>query len=251
MFAQYGSQMHEWLEMTFKGIIQPEDLLELYLTDYTSKVTLPWPPNKWVDLEKSYYEDGLAFAKHFKGLSPKYEILGVELEVRAEIDGFKVIGYIDLLIKNKETGEIIIVDHKSKKKFSSKAEEKKYRKQLEFYGYLVHEIYGIWPSYTDLDLFRGQKHYIMPCTPDDCIAAKDYFIDAVKSACETDEWLDKHTIKARENFLSEKDAKKAGKADFFCSEICSVRTHCPMSSVYVKPKTEKKPSKKSRKVSRK
>lgn len=55
-----------------------------------------------------------------------------------------------------------------------------------------------------------------------------YFIDAVKSACETDEWLDKHTIKARENFLSEKDAKKAGKADFFCSEICSVRTHCPI-----------------------
>lgn len=44
-----------------------------------------------------------------------------------------MIGYIDLLIKNKETGEIIIVDHKSKKKFSSKAEEKKYRKQLEFY----------------------------------------------------------------------------------------------------------------------
>lgn len=91
----------------------------------------------------------------------------------------------------------------------------------------------------------------MPCTPDDCIAAKDYFIDAVKSACETEEWLDKHTIKARENFLSEKDAKKAGKADFFCSEICSVRTHCPRSSVYVKPETEKKPRKNKSKTSRK
>lgn len=228
--------MHEWLEMVFKGILKPEELLELYLTDYESKITLPWPYNKWVDLEKSYYEDGLAFAEHFHGLSPKFKILGVELEMRAVIEGFKVVGYIDLLAENTESGALYVIDHKSKKKFSSKAEEKKYRKQLEFYGYLVHEKYGRWPDYTDLDLFRGQKHYIQKCTPEDCIAAKDYFIESVKSACETEEWLDKHSIKARENFKSEKDAKKAAKADFFCSEICSVRTHCPMSAAYVKPK---------------
>ena len=122
-------------------------------------------------------------------------------------------------------------------------EEKKYRKQLEFYGYLVHEKMGVWPAYTDLDLFRGQKHYIEPCTAEDCIAAKDYFIESVKTACETEEWLDKHSIKARGNFKSDKDAKKAGKADFFCAEICSVRSHCPMSSAYVKPKKEKKSKK--------
>jgi len=243
VFAQYGSQMHEWLEMVFKGIMQPEELLELYLTDYDSKITLKWPFNRYVDLEKSYYEDGLAFARHFKGLSPNYEVIGVELEMKAEIEGFKVIGYIDLLVKNKKTGEYIVVDHKSKKKFASKAEEKKYRKQLEFYGYLVHEKMGVWPAYTDLDLFRGQKHYIEPCTAEDCIAAKDYFIESVKTACETEEWLDKHSIKARENFKSANDAKKAGKADFFCAEICSVRSHCPMSSAYVKPKKEKKSKK--------
>ena len=125
VFAQYGSQMHEWLELVFKGIMQPEELLELYLTDYDSKITLKWPFNRYVDLEKSYYEDGLAFARHFKGLSPNYEVIGVELEMKAEIEGYKVIGYIDLLVKNKKTGEYIFVDHKSKKKFASKAEEKK------------------------------------------------------------------------------------------------------------------------------
>ena len=42
-----------------------------------------------------------------------YEILGVEEKVEFTINGKDFIGYIDLLVKDKKTNEIIIIDHKS------------------------------------------------------------------------------------------------------------------------------------------
>ena len=42
-----------------------------------------------------------------------YEILGVEKKVEFELFGKRFVGYIDLLLRDKQTDEIIIVDHKS------------------------------------------------------------------------------------------------------------------------------------------
>lgn len=54
-FALYGSFMHEILEKYFKGLITIPEMRELYVTDYDSRVTIPFPPNRWSDLSTSYY----------------------------------------------------------------------------------------------------------------------------------------------------------------------------------------------------
>ena len=85
-------------------MISPEETLALYEADYENTVTLKFPPNKWVDLASSYYDDGANFFRSFTGLSPKYRVLGVEKEVRLNIGGYDTIGYIDLILENIETG---------------------------------------------------------------------------------------------------------------------------------------------------
>lgn len=78
------------------------------------------------------------------------------MEVRLPIGGYQTIGYIDLLLENTETGELTVVDHKSKKRFSSKSEELDYRRQLLFYGIYVKHLFGKYPSFVDFDMFRSQ-----------------------------------------------------------------------------------------------
>ena len=46
-------------------------------------------------------------------LDEKAEVLFVEEDLRGEIQGYKFRGLIDLCLKNKDTGEIVILDHKS------------------------------------------------------------------------------------------------------------------------------------------
>jgi ATP-dependent exoDNAse (exonuclease V) beta subunit len=46
-------------------------------------------------------------------LDEKAEVLFVEEDLRGEIQGYKFRGLIDLCLRNKDTGEIVILDHKS------------------------------------------------------------------------------------------------------------------------------------------
>lgn len=187
---------------------------------------MSFPPNKWVDLAESYYNDGLRFLEGFTGLSNKYRVIGVELEVKLDIGGFHTIGYIDLLLENIETGELTIVDHKSKKKFASKCEELEYRRQLLFYGIYVKHLFGRFPSFLDFNMFRSQTHIIAPFSESECDKVRDWFVGTIEKSLEDETFEDRIAIDCRENFKSLKNFKKD---DFFCNYICSVRKSCPRS----------------------
>jgi hypothetical protein len=69
---------------------------------------------------KEYFADGAAildyFTKKLDNFYSKtgYELLGIEHELRKEIQpGVEFIGYIDILLKDKMTGDVIIVDLKT------------------------------------------------------------------------------------------------------------------------------------------
>ena len=228
--------MHSILEQYFKGRISIPEMLELYETDYDSQVTAKFPFNKYVDLAESYREDGRRFLTEFTGLNPKYRAVGVELEVKLPIEGFKTIGYIDLLLENTETGDLIIVDHKSKKKFSSKKEELDYRRQLLFYGLYVKYLFGKFPKLLDFDMFRSQSHIIAPFDETECDKVKDWFVSTIERALQDEEFQDKIEREYYEKFKSIKDFKKD---DFFCNEICGVRQSCPRSKAYKKRRGKK------------
>lgn len=232
--------MHEILEKYFKSLITIPEMRELYVTDYASRVTIPFPPNRWADLASSYYQDGLRFLEGFSGLNPKFRPVGVELKVELPIEGYKTIGYIDLLLENTQTGDLTVVDHKSKKRFASKREEVEYRRQLLFYGIYVKHLFGKYPSFVDFDLFRSQQHLIAPFDEGECEAVKQWFVQNIESACQDEVFQDKIERRCYENF---QDLSEFKKDDFFCNEICSVRASCPRSAAFKKPRKKRAPKK--------
>lgn len=227
--------MHGILEKYFNGLITIPEMRELYVADYDTNVTCKFPYNRFVDMAESYYQDGLEFLEKFRGLSENYVPIGVEMEARLPIGGYDTVGYIDLLLEDRNGG-LIIVDHKSKKKFHSKAEEESYRRQLLFYGIYVKELFGKYPKYVDFDMFRSRKHVIAKFDEAECDAVKEWFLGTIERAIEDEEFKDKIEINCYDQFKSLDSFKKD---DFFCNEICGVREHCPRSKAYKKKRKKK------------
>lgn len=150
-FAEYGLMMHEILE----GL----DKEELMLWDAVSEFekgfedVSQFPANKWVNLRDRYFEQGIDYLSNYE-VDERYEVVSVEENVKAEIKGYKFTGYIDKILRDKEDGKLIVLDHKSKSKFKSKREQKEYARQLYLYAYAVKQIYGEYPKSLVFNMFR-------------------------------------------------------------------------------------------------
>lgn len=112
-FGEYGSLMHKILEMYETGELSLFDLNEYYEGRFNEYVPHDAPPNKFVDIRQSYFDKGLDYLNNIDLDLEDYDVLGVERKVEFEIAGKHFVGFIDLLVRNKKTKEIIIVDHKS------------------------------------------------------------------------------------------------------------------------------------------
>lgn len=112
-FGEFGSCCHSVLEGYAKGEISLFEISQAYENQFQETVVHDAPPNKYVDIRQSYFDKGLDYFDNIDLDLDKFEILGVEKEVRFEIAGKEFIGFIDLLLREKKTGKIIILDHKS------------------------------------------------------------------------------------------------------------------------------------------
>ncbi len=131
-FGQFGSLMHKILEMYEKEELSLFEISAYYEENFDDYVTCEAPSNKFVDIRQMYYERGLAYLDNIDLVLDQYEILGIEKEVRFNIGGYEMVGYIDLLLRDKVTKEIIIVDHKSANvKFRKNGELSKSKKEME------------------------------------------------------------------------------------------------------------------------
>ena len=158
--GQFGSFCHHILESYFKGEMGIWDLADYYEAHYHEAVTLPCPyPNG-----DTKYEKGLEYFQNFSFDHDKYEVLGVEKPVRFDIKNeFFCVGYIDLLLREKSSGMIILCDHKSStiKKLKngniSKSDQehwKAFQRQQLLYSAAVLEEYGrvdklMWNMFKD------------------------------------------------------------------------------------------------------
>lgn len=112
-FSEYGSLMHKILEKYEKGELSLFELNQYYEDHFDDEIPHDAPPNKFVDIRQSYYEKGIEYLNEIDLMIDDYDILGVEMKVEFEISGKKFVGYIDLLVQDKRTKEVIIIDHKS------------------------------------------------------------------------------------------------------------------------------------------
>lgn len=228
-FSDFGSFMHSLLEMYFKGEVEFFELSSIYQEKYDENVTHKFPKNSYVDLSEKYYEDGKKYFDFFEGISDQYEVLSVEVKAELVIKGRPFIGFIDLILRDKEDGKIVIWDHKSKSGFKSKAELRDYLHQIYLYALYVKEHYGEYPKELTFNMFRKNELITTAFDPEACNQAIDWFVETIDRIYNDILFDDKISISYFEKF---KDIGSFKKDDFFCNELCGVREHCERSSKY-------------------
>ena len=208
-FGEYGSLIHKILEKYEKGELSLFELNDYYEEHFSENVPHDAPPNKYVDIKQSYYEKGLDYFNNIDLDLDKYEVLGVEKEVRFQIAGKDFVGYIDLLLKEKETGKIIILDHKSasikilKNGKVSKSDQEHVREfiqQLCLYAIPIIEEYGhvdeLW-----WNLFKDKNWLKMPFNKEDYDEAIQWAEDTLKLIETEKEWLPNNSSSYDCNYL--------------------------------------------------
>lgn len=156
-FSEYGTFMHDILRRYFTGELRADELPDYYLTHFFTEVTGKASSR---EVFNRYFTDGLLYLKSFS--FPERKILGVEEELRFDLDGVPFLGFSDLV---SEDGEgIVATDHKSrtlsprsarKKPTKSDAELDRYLRQLYLYSKGVKEKFGEFPANLEFNCFRS------------------------------------------------------------------------------------------------
>ena len=161
-YAEVGSFVHQILAMIFNGELTPEEATQYYIDNYEDNVlyrTRQSIMDKTFEACANYFSD-----VEFNWLN-NYDILGVELETKVNVGGYHFIGFIDLLLRDKNDGKIVVVDHKSseypfkrngeiKNKLSDKFES--YKKQMYLYSHAVKEQFGEFPKELRWNHFKDK-----------------------------------------------------------------------------------------------
>lgn len=225
-FGLWGSFMHHLFELYFTGKVDFFELSEIYEEDYQDQVNLEFPPNRYVDLNEKYYEAGRTYWDFYEGLSEQYEVIGVELKAQMKINGRPFVGYIDLVLRDKQDGKLLVYDHKSKSKFTSKKELAEYARQLYLYAEYVKQAFGEYPKALVFNMFRAGEIVQIDFDQADCEEAKKWFSDTIDAIYADSAFEDKIERSYRE---SHKSLESFSRNDFFCNELCGVREHCKRS----------------------
>jgi len=212
-FGQYGSFLHSILEKYEKGELSLFEISGYYEEHFNEAITCAAPSNKYVDVRQSYYEKGLEYLDNIDLALDTYEILGVEKEVKFKIGGYELIGYIDLLLKDKKTGEIAVLDHKSASlKFKKNGDVSKtdeghvlsFKRQLYLYSIAVIEEYGKKPKFLKWNLFKEGKWLTVEFNDNEFEEAKKWAAATVKAIENETTWL-------------------PNPSKYFCWNICDMR----------------------------
>lgn len=226
-WAEQGILVHDILDKWAKGELRVDELAEVYKQRYPNEVVTSFPrilaKNNYA--EKTY-QQGLEYFETFQGF-PEYDIVSAEEEYKEDItltDGTKrkFIAYVDLVLRDKRTGGLVVCDHKSKSLSTFKREAKKMYKQQYLYSYFVHEKYGEWPQALMFNLFK-ELGYI------------DEKIFSMEEYEETMKWATDAILKIEDTALLDwlecKKLPKSGKPELFCTAICSWRNICPQAQI--------------------
>lgn len=200
-FAQVGTLAHSILERYAKGELTIAQMAPTFKKEFSSAVTEPFP-KFFKDLKDIYYKGTLAYFNNFSGFG-NHKILAVEDRFDVDIDDWVFNGVIDLLLED-EDGNLIVEDHKSKSGFKSKAEQKKYARQLYLYAHYVYQKYGKFPKKLIFNMFRKQFLLEIDFNEIDYLEALDW---AKKTVVD---------IRNEEDYEPEFD-------DFYCDNLCDFR----------------------------
>ena len=210
-FSEYGTLGHALLEEWAKGQLPDILLAEEFERRYDEEVKHPFPPFPR-GMSAKYYEAARDYFDSFTGFG-NVEILDVEQRFVFTVEGgrkpYPFVGVVDLVVRDQITGEIWIIDHKSKSSAQMKKDFSHYRRQLYTYARFVYDKYGTWPSRIGFNLFRAGGEMVW----------EDFSMAGYE---ETMRWI----VGKIEAILDEREWK-IGISSFFCRYLCSALDLCP------------------------
>lgn len=229
-FAEWGSLCHSIFEDYEKGNLMEFELLDAYEERYPQYMQNEFPPSRGIPLADKYYERGRELFAAFPGFPEHWEILEVEANVRFEYEGYKFTGYIDLLVRDKTDGKLIVIDHKSKGGFKSAEEQAHYAIQMYLYAHWVYLTYGEYPKELIFDMFRVEKMVHIPFVKADMDAALQWFVDTVHAIENDEDFWDKIALEYEKN---NRPLTEFNQSDFWCNFLCGSKQKCPRSKFYL------------------
>lgn len=213
-YAEVGSYVHEILAMIFEGKLTLDEASQYYVDNFDQNVLYK---TKKSIMNKTFETCADYFATVDFAWLKDYEILGVEKKVEFKIEEYDFVGYIDLLVRDKRDGKIVVIDNKSSEypfksngevKAKSKDSFEKYKKQMYLYSYAIMEQYGEFPKEITWNHFKDGG----------CLAtikfSKDEYDQSVRWLIDTI-----HSIEREEEFPSNQDY-------FYCTNLCNFRSSC-------------------------
>lgn len=214
-FGEYGSLIHKILEKYTKGELSLFELNQYYEEHFNECIPHDAPPNKYVDIRQSYFDKGIEYLNNIDLYLEEYEILGVEKEVNFKINDKDFIGYIDLLVRDKSTKEITIIDHKSasikilKNGSISKSDQQhflEFKRQLYLYSIPIIEEYGS-VSKLKWNMFKDQKWIEIPWKQEE-------YDEAIQWAKNTLDLIEKEVLWLPNN-----------ESYYYCNYLCGQRNN--------------------------
>lgn len=213
-YAENGSLVHETLEKYFKGELSLDEAAEYYVNQFDEQI---FNRVKQSIMDKKFEACADYFATVDFDWLKDYEILGVELELHFKIAGKEFIAYIDLLIRDKDTGDIIIIDHKSaacpvgksgKVLKNHKETFESHKRQGYLYACAVEQNFGCFPRYLVWNHFAdGGKFMEVSFNEEEYDKVIDWAANTI--------WEIEH----------EKDFKPTLNF-FYCTQLCGFRNSC-------------------------
>lgn len=152
-YAEIGTYAHGILEKLLKKEMTFREALDDCVENFHDYITDPYMKESTVDAKY------LSFCDYLSDLNEKvldgYQIVSTEQKLWWDLDGHKMCGVADLLLRNEQTGKLVLVDHKSSPHYLKKNGEPlksqlenftKYKKQMYLYAYAIHQKYGEYPE---------------------------------------------------------------------------------------------------------
>lgn len=159
-------------------------------------------------LDQRYFASGQQYFAAFDGFGSNYDIVAVEERFRIEGMGFPFTGIIDLVLRDRQTGELVVIDHKAKSAQTLRKQMTTYRRQLYLYASAVQQIFGQLPARLQFNLFRENVIVDEPYDPAAHREALCWVRDTIAQIQQEMKW-------------------SAHPSAYFCRHVCSCALHCP------------------------
>lgn len=135
-YATNGRCMHEVFGAILTGNITIDECAQFYANKYE----MICERVKQTIMDRTY-KKCMDYLCTIEGIDlDKYEIIGVELKLEFKIGKYKFIGYADLVVRNKGSREVILVDHKQAMHFMKK-DGMPLKNQLDNFNAYKHQMY--------------------------------------------------------------------------------------------------------------